>query len=802
MKTVFLFLFTIALGSFAYAQRKTNYEESLKFEADKYFFEEQYNLAVQYYQELANLSDQNAEINYQLAECYRKIFDYTQAEAYYLKAHYQSPKEFPLALYYFALMLKLNGEFADAINYFDQFIAADLNNKELKEFQEQAVVDRAGCEMAGSETAGSLYTLQTENINSSFNDYAPALIDSNTLVITSGRIQSNRESIDERYGEAFTDNYYFVRNGAAWTDRTRQVFAITNTRYNDGSGHFNAQGTKYYFTVCGKEGSHCRIFLSNWKENKWTEPTALNDNINFKSFEAKHPAVSQGGDTLLFSSNRPGGAGGYDIWMSINAGNENWGPAMNLGSTINTKLNELSPAFTRYAHIFFIASDGHQNYGGLDLYMVKRFSNGTIALYNLDFPFNSNRDDCFISLADNKIYFSSNREGGIGGFDIYSTHISSIVSFISRLGLKKKDSRSDVKLNSRSEKVKELHLLTARNEDRIEYEQLTYEKKQLVNRMLRNRQSGVSEKAADYSGITEAEFISLQRIAETQYKAQEMQKRFAQNFLSRLTTTAGKADAEFSVNGILQDSLSNKPLADRKILLMDESGEVLKVTHSNAQGKFRFTNIGGGRNLYLRLETTGSSEKPQVDNLLIAEEEQLITSLENIYFDFDRYTLRPEAQQVLQELAQQLKAHPSAQVEIYAFADDRGADQYNMTLTEKRGQAVLSYLAAQGVDQTGIAVTAKGRQVIINGQDEVLRQYNRRVEFFVNGHQINSTRLAETYILKGKTDWDTIAKSTGINKEQLKSLNGTKSNQLAIYQPVRLPLTSKPASRDLFFTFN
>src|SRR5688572_19222115 len=138
------------------------------------------------------------------------------------------------------------------------------------------------------------------------------------------------------------------------------------------------------------EGPQCRIFVTTFKNNKWSEPAPLNSNINFKSFESKHPAISYGGDTLVFSTNRGGGHGKFDLWMSIDAGEDNWGPAMNLGKDINTKLNELTPSFTSFPNILFFSSDGHEGYGGLDEYMAKRLSTGETLLFNLDMPFNSN----------------------------------------------------------------------------------------------------------------------------------------------------------------------------------------------------------------------------------------------------------------------------------------------------------------------------------------------------------------------------------------------------------------------------
>ncbi len=790
------------MATFSVAQTSREETELLE-EADRYYNEEQYNLAIQYYQQLLILSDQNAVVNYQLAESYRKTFNYNEAEVYYLKVYYQAPVEYNLALYYYALMLKLNGSFTQSLTFFNEFIALHEKDALMKEIVEQAIVDKAGSEMALAQEGkkSSSYLLRRETVNSTFNDYAPSLADSTTLVITSGRVESNRQVIDERYGEGFTDNFYFVKTNNVWQDKTRQVFNVTNSRFNDGSGNFNSRGDKYYFTVCGKDGPQCHIYVSELKNAKWSAPVALNDNINGKNIESKHPAVSHGGDTLLFSSNRKGGYGNFDIWMSINAGNDNWGPPINMGSSVNTKLNELSPAFTQYPNVFFMASDGHQNYGGLDLYLAKRLSTGVTALYNLDDPFNSNRDDCFLSVTENKIYFSSNREGGAGGFDIYAVPVPSVISFVSKISLKKKGARSDVKLNVRAENISTLDLVTARNEDRIEYENLTYEKKKMVDKMIANQFHHTESDRNQFPDLSAKEFNTLKHIADTQYKTRLLEQRFKETLLSQINATH-PSSKEMVLNGTLKDSISGNTLPAHKILLMNDLGEVLKVTTTNTKGKFRFTDVPSGNTLYLRLENgpQDRSIKAVVKDLLITAYENEKVSFENIYFDFDHYRLRPEAEQALKELAAFIKRSPLVQVEIYAYADDLGADDYNLALTQRRGEAVLNFLAKNGVDQTALAVIAKGRQKNDLTEIAIQRQYNRRVEFYINGTDGSTPQTTNTYILRKKSTWEMVAASTGIAVAELRRINGSTVNELQLFQPLRIPKTAKTISPEMFFT--
>lgn len=139
------------------------------------------------------------------------------------------------------------------------------------------------------------------------------------------------------------------------------------------------------------------------------------------------------------------------------------------------------------------------------------------------------------------------------------------------------------------------------------------------------------------------------------------------------------------------------------------------------------------------------------------------------------------------------------QVELYAYADDLGTHEYNMKLSAKRGQAVLNYLAQQGVDNTSLAVVAVGRQGSPKTDVEIQRQLNRRVEFYLNGEQAASVTSVRTYILREASNWDSLSQATGVTVEQLKKLNGALGDELHIFQPIRIPIHAKEISEDLFY---
>jgi outer membrane protein OmpA-like peptidoglycan-associated protein len=757
----------------------------LKSEADAYYDGEQYHLAIERYREIADLNKGNADVIYRLADCYRRTFNYPEAEVYFLKTHFLASSQYPLSLYYYALMLKLNGSFDEATEYFTTFITQH-QERDQKEFVEQAIIDRSGCQ-AAKEAFGSAtnpYSAIALPLNSKYNDFAPAVRDSLNLVITSSRILSNRQSIDERFGEGFTDNYYFQKSGSAWTDKTKQIFSVNNTKFNDGSGCFNSRGDKYYMTVCGTDGPNCRIYVSEWRNNRWNEPVLLNDNVNYKAFEARQPAVSKGGDSLVFASNRPGGAGGFDLWLCVNAGGDNWGPAMNLGSNYNTKLNEVSPSFTTFPNVLFFASDGHEGFGGLDLYMAKRLSTGEVILYNLGLPFNSNRDDAFLCLGEHAVYWSSNRLEGLGGFDVTAVKIPSTASFVSRISLKNRNARRDIMLQKRVETTEVASLQASRIDERIDYDKLSSDKQRVVDVMVEQYVSNKKVNAADYK-LSATEFNQLEQIARERYA----QVLGGTSGFMKVDASIAESDQSI-LTAVVTDSTNHAALSDVRVVLMDQYGQLLKITHTNGEGKVRFTGVAKGSYL-LRVDRAMPAQRyARLSDVHLAQ--PVVASaqrLENIYFDFDHYRLRPEAKRSLEQLAEYLVRNPGAQLELFAYADDVGTTEYNLKLSQKRGESVAAFLRQKGVDQTSMAIVARGKQGNREGDAEWQRQYNRRVELNLNGSGANFKESGRTGILRKASDLKSLAQQTGVLVEVIKNLNGItgETTPFKAYQPVRLP---------------
>lgn len=422
-------------------------------QADRYFENNQFTEAIKYYQQALAQDEDNTKAKYGLAESYRETLDYESAEYYYGQVARLGSEVYPLAGYYFGLMKKLNGDYNEAIIELDKAVRFLKQNgfsedDRYRKFYIQAKIEKEGCQFALNELSkpksNRKFHLLGEPVNTESNEYAAYTYrHDSSLVISSGRAGGTGMLIDNKFGESLADIFRFseIREDEWKEARDSDRFSRTvNSKWGDGAGAFNKGRTKYYFSQCGNEETgdneevqECHIFVSELVDGEWQEPKKLNRNINKKGFDSKHPSLSPSGDTLFFASNLPGGMGGLDIWYSVSLAGDNWGAAQNMGDQVNTAFREISPFYDANEKALFFASTGHRGFGGLDIFMArgKNFLNPEI--FNIGAPYNSNQDECFFMLGEKHGYVTSNRDGGVGGFDIYTFRIENDDEIISEI---------------------------------------------------------------------------------------------------------------------------------------------------------------------------------------------------------------------------------------------------------------------------------------------------------------------------------------------------------------------------------
>ncbi len=185
----------------------------------------------------------------------------------------------------------------------------------------------------------------------------------------------------------------------------------------------NEETTELYFSAANETDSYSSrdIFFSKKIKNKWTMPRPV-ENINTEFYES-YPAISKDGDYLLFISDREGGAGGIDIYVSMRQDDGGWSEAINLGDNINTSGTELSPHLDDMNNLYF-ASNGYTEEGDFEIFRAEpaasfKWDNPKL----LDFPINSEGNETGAFINEGNIYVASDRVGGCGKEDIYSFYL-------------------------------------------------------------------------------------------------------------------------------------------------------------------------------------------------------------------------------------------------------------------------------------------------------------------------------------------------------------------------------------------
>ena len=254
------------------------------------------------------------------------------------------------------------------------------------------------------------------SINSKDQEYSPAFaIDEKTIYITKrmGNLSDNRPN---------EDLYFAELNDESW-DKVKDIGPPINTIENEGAFSISSDGNYIFFTSCNRNGGkgQCDIWLTSKKNNRWDEPKNLQSPINTKYWESQ-PSISSDGRMLYFSSDRPGGYGGTDIWVS-EFSNSGWSAPKNLGPTVNTSKDEQFPFIHSDNRTLYFSSNGHPGLGKSDLYLTRKDVklNWEIPI-NMGFPINSRGQDWNLVVArDGKTaYFSSDQLKGFGGLDIYT----------------------------------------------------------------------------------------------------------------------------------------------------------------------------------------------------------------------------------------------------------------------------------------------------------------------------------------------------------------------------------------------
>jgi outer membrane protein OmpA-like peptidoglycan-associated protein/tetratricopeptide (TPR) repeat protein len=208
------------------------------------------------------------------------------------------------------------------------------------------------------------------------------------------------------------DLFFSLKADGKWQPG-QPVPGVNTPTLNEGAQSISADGKTIVFTVCNRRGDFgsCDLYLSERIDGRWTQPQNMGPTINTPSWESQ-PALSSDGRLMYFASDRAGGQGKRDVWYSLRQKNGEWTQPVNLGSTINTGLNDQAPFIHPDGVTLYFMSDGHPGMGGSDLFLARKAENNDWEKpQNLGFPINTeaNEGAISISLDGQTAYFTSDQ---------------------------------------------------------------------------------------------------------------------------------------------------------------------------------------------------------------------------------------------------------------------------------------------------------------------------------------------------------------------------------------------------------
>jgi outer membrane protein OmpA-like peptidoglycan-associated protein/tetratricopeptide (TPR) repeat protein len=355
-----------------------------------------------------------------LAMIYHQKKNYTREEELY-KNVLKIRSDFPEVYYQYGTLLFVQKRYDEAGGYFDTYMRfidiptnkrADAGHyKNLSTFRAKAMKNPVPFKPVN---LGS-------RINTRVSEYWPTLTADEQIMYFTRRLQTfvgpNKDSLKNE------DIFASVSLHEEWQEPF-PIPGYLNSDKNEGAITISPDGKFLIFTGCHFEDTYgrCDLYYSRYQNGKWMKPRNIGSPVNTAHKETQ-PSLSFDGNTLYFSSDRPGTFGELDIWKSQRINDSTWAEPINLGDKVNTIGNEMCPFIHLDNKTLFFSSDYHTGMGNDDLFVSKKNEEGVFTnVVNLGFPINTHKDEfsLFVTTTGTRAFFASNVEKGYGELDIYS----------------------------------------------------------------------------------------------------------------------------------------------------------------------------------------------------------------------------------------------------------------------------------------------------------------------------------------------------------------------------------------------
>lgn len=416
-----ILLLLAATSALAQPGGRQQQKSALKTAKDHLRYEE-FQQALPYVRELVEQDPGSAYYNFWMGKCLYISYKKNQALPYFEKVEKINPDVDREFHYWYGLTLHYNLLFDRAVSEYRKDLERYqpgtpeytwVNNRISQCMYAKKLSKKKEAEQVKIENMGG-------RINSPFSEHSPVISANDTVLLYTAR---RPECLGADPAAMFYDEDIYVsynRNGE-WTPGVN-IDRPVNATGHDATISLSADGKNLYLYRHKKAGGLYRTEF-NEVEQRWNEPHAVARPLNSKYYEA---SICQSADSsmLFFTSDRPGGQGGRDIYMVRRTGRGSWSDPVNLGPTVNTPFDEDAPYFHPDGKTLYYSSNGPNSIGGFDIFVTEMIGDSNtnwLAPLNMGAPVNTPDDDIYfvLSATGKSGYYSSGMEGGHGEKDIY-----------------------------------------------------------------------------------------------------------------------------------------------------------------------------------------------------------------------------------------------------------------------------------------------------------------------------------------------------------------------------------------------
>lgn len=770
MRLFWFVIFLLLCFSF-FAQRQSDKFITKFLTAERFIEKGDFPSALVIYKELLAEQPDNANLNFKLGFCYlNTVLEKNKAIEYLEKAvtdiekdaDVGNPEELaaPIEAWYFlAKAYHHNYQFQKAMDILDSLKRAIPNYR--KEFTENIDELYEYCRN-GLELMKYPIQMQITNlggiINTEYDEHSPVFSADESILIFTSKRKSDVHKLQTEDGQYYEDIYITQKlEDGQWTP-PMPISPKINTPGHEASIGLSPDGQELYIyrdesTLWNPRDGN--IYVSYLKGDDWTIPEKLSINTKYNE---NHASISADGQELFFTSDRPGGYGGMDIYVTKRLPNGQWGIPINLGPKINTAKDEISPFIHPDGVTLFFSSKGHNSMGGFDIFYAIRDEKGEWNTpTNMGYPINTPNDDAFyVPTPDGvRAYYASQQTGGIGRNDLYMITLPKseekmLTVMTGYITMGNNMLPDNVSITVTDEQTGKLVGTYTPNSKTGKYLFILKSGKRYLITV-------ESDIFLPYTEILDvADSIAYQKIERPinlePINIRSVQREYYYHFKPNQTELSSdealtfvkigkimKYLPEFQAHIILPKQNNIPELNEIRADIITENLTDRGIPLTRIQVNEKTSNNPNVLNLFIEANDSVPLKKmTALNNVTIQTSEPEFKAKFSekgklvvfpIYFSFNKHMCQTNEEN-LRNLSNWLNKNKKAKIEIIGYTDDIGTNDYNIKLSRRRAEYVKKQLELLGVDKNRMIIKAMGKQNPVASNDTPEgRQLNRRVEF-------------------------------------------------------------------------